>query len=464
VRRRGVPILLGAVALALVQAAGANGATITATPSLTPRFKTGIVDYVVRCRADEPVRLRITTRDGTRMRKEALAPGQAASVAIRSGGERRRYHVRCLPGDFPSWKFERFRKPQARFFLFAPQRGASYSQSHYVTFIDGHGTPLWWRKRGAVPFNSTLLPNGDVAWARWYEEPFGISPKTAWEVHRLDGPLVRTIKAVGSPTDLHDLVALPHGHFLVLTYRIRRHVDLRPYGGPANGAVADGEIQEQDARGHVVWRWNSKDHVSIGENADWDSYRTIRDGTSVYDYFHLNKVEPDGDGYLVSARHVDAVYRIDRATGDVVWKLGGTKRPESLHAVGDDRPKLFSGQHDVQLLPDGTVTVYDNHTPGKPRAMRFRIDAAKRRATVLRQVTEPQLVWSPAEGSARMLPGGDFVVSWGATNLLSELRATNDPTWRLTLTHGQSYRITPIMPGRLSASTLRRAMDSMHPR
>jgi hypothetical protein len=214
----------------------------------------------------------------------------------------------------------------------------------------------------------------------------------------------------------------------------------------------------------VVWRWNSKDHVSIGENADWDSYRTIRDGTSVYDYFHLNKVEPDGDGYLVSARHVDAVYRIDRATGDVVWKLGGTKRPESLHAVGDDRPKLFSGQHDVQLLPDGTVTVYDNHTPGKPRAMRFRIDAAKRRATVLRQVTEPQLVWSPAEGSARMLPGGDFVVSWGATNLLSELRATNDPTWRLTLTHGQSYRITPILPGTLSAATLRRAMDSMHPR
>jgi hypothetical protein len=161
---------------------------------------------------------------------------------------------------------------------------------------------------------------------------------------------------------------------------------------------------------------------------------------------------------------VDAIYRIDKATGNVVWKLGGTKRPESLHAVGDDRPKLFSGQHDVQLLPDGTVTVYDNHTPGQPRAMRFRIDAAHRRATLLQQVTEPQLVWSPAEGSARLLPGGDWVVSWGATNLLSELRATGDPAWRLTLDKGQSYRITPVAGDVLSASRLRRAMDRMHPR
>jgi hypothetical protein len=464
VRPRLASTCTGALALALLAPAAAGGAQITSKPRLVPSFATGVADYVTRCHAGEPVRLRVVTQDGTRVREEDLKPGQSASVTIHSGGRARRYHVRCLPGDFPRWTFERFRKPQAQFFLFAPQQGATQSPSHYVTVIDGHGTPLWWRTRKAVPFNSTLLPNGNVAWARWYEEPFGISPTTAWEIHRLDGPLVRTLRTVGSPTDLHDLVPLANGHFLLLTYRVRRHVDLTPYGGPADGAVADGEIQEQDAAGRVVWRWNSKDHVSIGENTDWASYRTIRDGTSVYDYFHLNAVEPDGDGYLVSARHVDAIYRIDRATGAVRWKLGGEKRPESLHVGGNDRPKLFSGQHDVRLLPDGTLTVYDNHTPGTPRAMRFRIDAAKRRATLLEQVTEPQLVWSPAEGSARKLPGGDWVVSWGATSLLSELRATNDPTWRLTLEHGQSYRITPILRRRLAAFELRRAMDRMHPR
>ncbi|HKP89745.1 MAG TPA: arylsulfotransferase family protein [Thermoleophilaceae bacterium] len=419
---------------------------------------------MTRCDPGEPVRLRIVTSDGERVRKVALEPGQGTSVVIRSGGERHRYHVRCLPRDFPRWRFERFRRPQAQWFLFAPQQGATEPESYYVTIIDGHGTPVWWRKRAEVPFNSILLPNGNVAWARWFEEPFGISAGTGWEVHRLDGPLVRTLRAKGSPTDLHDLVPLTGNHFLLFTYRVRRHVDLRPYGGPADGAVADGEIQEQDAAGKVVWRWNSKDHVSIGENTRWASYREIADGTSVYDWFHLNSVQPDGDGYIVSARHVDAVYRIDRATGRVTWKLGGTKRPESLNVVGNDRPRLFGGQHDARLLPDGTLTVFDNHTPDAPRAIRFRVDAAAKRAQVLGQATEPSLVWSPAEGSARLLPGSDWVVSWGATNLISELRATNDPTWRLTLSKGQSYRIQPILKGTLAATTLRRAMNKMHPR
>jgi hypothetical protein len=465
VRPRLASIVPGAVLLALLPAAAAAGATISAKPRLVPSFKTGVADYVTRCKPGEPVRLRIVTGGEAHTRAERLEPGQGTSVSIRSGGRKRSYHVRCLPGDFPRWKFERFRKPQAQFFLFAPQQGATQSPSHYVTFIDGHGTPLWWMRRTVVPFNSLLLPNGNIAWARWYEEPFGITPSTGWEIHRLDGRLVRTLRAAGSPTDLHDFEPLPNRHFLLFTYRLRRHVDLRPYDGPADGNVVDGEIQEQDGTGRVVWRWSSKDHVSIGENVNWTgAYRMLPDGTSVYDYFHLNSVQPDGDGYVISARQVDAVYRIDKATGNVIWKLGGTKRPESLTAVGDDRPDLFRGQHDARLLPDGTLTVFDNHTPGDPRAMRFRIDAAKRRATLLQQVTEPQLVWSPAEGSARKLPGGDWVVSWGATTLLSELRATNDPTWRLTLERGQNYRITPIPYGTLAASTLRRAMDRMHPR
>jgi Arylsulfotransferase (ASST) len=465
VRPRLVLIVPGMAALALLPAATASGATISAKPHLVPSFKSSVLDYVTRCKRDEPVRLRIVAGDGARVREERLAPGQSASVRIRSGGARRRYHVRCLPGDFPRWKFERFRKPEARFYLFAPQQGATHTASYYVTLIDGHGTPLWWMKRKVVPFNSLLLPNGNIAWARWYEEPFGSHPGTGWEIHRLDGSPVRTLRAAGSPTDLHDFEPLRGGHFLLFTYRLRRHVDLRPYGGPANGNVVDGEIQDQDARGHVVWRWSSKDHVSIAENTRWTyAYDTRFDGTNVYDYFHLNSVQPDGDGYVISARHVDAVYRIDRATGAITWKLGGTKRPESLKVTGDDQVPLFSGQHDARLLPDGTLTVFDNHTPYAPRAMRFRIDASKRRATVLGQVTEPQLLWSAAEGSARLLPGGDWVVSWGATSLLSELRATNDPTWRLTLRHGQSYRITPILPGVLAASTLRRAMDRMNPR
>ena len=452
---------------------------LTAKPHLTPAFTASAHDYVTRCDPSKPVQLHVRApsngtasvdggaeRSGSFTARVKLKPGQATEVVTHEAERTRGYHLRCLPRDFPRWKFERFRRPQAEWFLFAPDQGATSSSSHYVTFIDGRGTPVWWRKRRAVPFSGILLPNGHIAWARHFGGPFGQTPNTGWEVHRLDGPQLRVLRTVGSPTDLHDMEPLPNGDFLMLTYRVRRHVDLTAYGGPADGAVVDGEIQERNRAGRVVWSWNSKDHVSIGEDTVWTfAFVDMPDGTNVYDYFHINAVQPDGDGLIISARHVDAVYRIDRATGDIDWKLGGSKRPESLRVLGDEHSdKTFSGQHDVRLLPDGTLTAYDNHTPGAPRAVRFRINAAKRTARLLEQVHEPSLKWSAAEGSARRLPGGDWVVSWGATHLLEELRATNDPTWRLTLDKGQSYRMQPILYGTLPATRLRAAMDRMHPR
>jgi hypothetical protein len=46
-------------------------------------------------------------------------------------------------------------------------------------------------------------------------------------------------------------------------------------------------------------------------------------------------VEPDSDGLILSLRHTDAIYRISRSDGNVVWKLGGTTTAESLTVSGD---------------------------------------------------------------------------------------------------------------------------------
>ena len=465
------------VAAALAGAPAAGAALVTAEPELTPRFQTGTSDYVTRCSSGEKVRFHVAAPDGTRVgvdgaspragsfdRGVALRSGEAVGVVVVRGEQRRRYHVRCLPRSFPRWSFERFRSPQAQWIVLAPQNGA-HPSSHYVTIVNARGTPVWWKRTAVIPFNHVLLPDGELAWARWYEDPFGMRPQDAWEIHRLDGTLVRRLRTIASPTDLHDAQPMANGDWLLVTYRVRRGVDLRPYGGPKDGAVVDGEIQELNPSGELVWSWSSKRRVSPAEDTRWRGGLTqLPDGTKAFDYFHLNSVQVDGDGLIVSSRHTDAVYRIDGASGRVVWKLGGTHRKTSLKVIGDDRPIPLSGQHDARLLPDGTLTLFDNHVPGAPRAVRFRIDPVKRTARLLEQVTEPSLVWSPAEGSARKLPGGHWVVSWGATQLVSERTASDKPVWRLTLAKGQNYRAEALPPGQLAAATLRRAMDAMHPR
>ena len=109
--------------------------------------------------------------------------------------------------------------------------------------------------------------------------------------------------------------------------------------------------------GQLVWDWKTQDHISLAETGRWWP-RAIDLG---YDLVHWNAIQPVGSGsVLASFRHLDAIYKINKSTGAIVWKLGGTSRPESLTVVGDPLANTFGGQHDVRLLPDGTVTVFDN--------------------------------------------------------------------------------------------------------
>ena len=45
-----------------------------------------------------------------------------------------------------------------------------------------------------------------------------------------------------------------------------------------------------------------------------------------YDYFHVNSVDLDRDGnVLISARNTSGVYKLSRATGAILWRLGGKR-------------------------------------------------------------------------------------------------------------------------------------------
>ena len=83
--------------------------------------------------------------------------------------------------------------------------------------------------------------------------------------------------------------------------------------------------------GQLVWGWKSQDHIALAETGrHWPWVRSDHD----YDIAHWNSIEPAGDSVIASFRHFDAVYKIRKSTGDIVWKLGGTTTPESLDGAG----------------------------------------------------------------------------------------------------------------------------------
>jgi len=174
---------------------------------------------------------------------------------------------------------------------------------------------------------------------------------------------------------------------------------------------------------------------------------------------------------VVSLRHTDGVYRIDRSTGEIVWKLGGTPTPESLSVVGDPlSPDPFGGQHDARLHEDGTLTVFDNGSlrDRPPRAVRYRIDEGAGTATLLEAVSEPAASRAVCCGSARRSDSGSWVAAWGrgapAFNPVSEFAPDGAPTFKLNFPDTFSYRAHPVPPGELGRAALREGMDAQHPR
>ena len=389
-------------------------AGVSTTPPLVPAYDPAIPDYTVAC---EPARTVTVVAEGVE-RTLALSGGQRFTFS--AGG--RSHSVRCLPRIWTGWKVTRAGTPAVEWMLFNTFAGGA---AGYTVIADDRGVPLWW-KAGAPPLlDGRMLPDGTIAVGRVSDVSFGRAPYAHFA---LDGTPRPVFDTVGSSADPHELEVLPNGNALMQRYVRRDHVDLSSLGGPADATVLDGEIQEVTPQRQLVWSWNSADHIGIAETEfPLSAIRTQIDGQEAYDLVHLNSLQRDGDGILVSARHVNAVYRIRRADGGVDWKLGGSGRAESLDfRAGTFGAADLGGQHQARRLPDGTITLHDNGT-GKgrpPRALRFTVDPLARTATVIERVTDPRVASSDCCGGATRLAGGHWLMSWGYSPTITELTAS----------------------------------------
>jgi hypothetical protein len=477
-------LLLPAALAAVAATPAAAEVTVSAKPSLYPRFQRTVTDYVSRCVPGKPLALTI---DATGGEKVAIGSGKAkdgrftASLNRRPGGgvtlrvssssRPGTFHIRCVPTDFPRFGAKRSGTPQAQWYVVTPN-GALHRG--YLAVFDSRGVPVWWRYAGSYgPWDAKVMPGGTIAWTHYVGDPFGKVGAYGYEEHRLDGSLVRRIRTVGTPTDTHELRRMPNGHNLVISYRLRSTtVDLSAYGGPQDARVYDGVVQELDGAGNVVWDWDSSEHFDLSASQRWLP-RLVHDQNNrpaaerYYDLVHLNSVVPDSTGFVVSARHLDAVFHIDRTTKDVDWKLGGTDLPgKSLAVIGDPYgEEPFGGQHDANLWTDGSLTVYDNETlrDRAPRVVRYDIKPPPLGTATYREGhTDARIKGSVFAGSARKLPGGNWVTYWGGSTLVTEQTDTGQPVLSLTFRDDRwGYRAAPVEAGEVAAKSLRSGMDKM---
>jgi Arylsulfotransferase (ASST) len=220
----------------------------------------------------------------------------------------------------------------------------------------------------------------------------------------------------GYHADPHELLLTPRDTAFVV---IENPVvwDVSSIHGAKRAVVLDSVVQEVEVKtGFVRFEWHSLDHVAPGE-----SYTPPPKANGhVYDYFHINSVNENADGsLLVSARNTWAIYKLDRGTGAVDWRLNG-KRSTFRMARGS----TFAWQHDARLLPDGTVTLYDDggappvHT--QSHGIGIHVDVHSRKAWLVRNYLHKPKVLANSQGNLQNLPNGNELVGWGSAPLASE--------------------------------------------
>jgi Arylsulfotransferase (ASST) len=452
-----------------------------AISGLYPEFDSAKRHYVSRCgRGAEPIR--VDAADGTAV---AVGSGEPRTGSIAIGGEarpgtnfvftidneesRRQYDVRCLPADFPDWRFQRLGSVGPG--LFAVSFRESREARPWVIVFDHEGAPRWWYSPSTRALWAQVLRDGSIAWARSFGDGYGLDPRMAYEIRSPAGRLIRVVRTKGEIIDGHELRELDSGNLLLDTYAPGTKVNLRRFGGPRSASAVFAEIQEVRPDGRVAWHWNSRGKIGLGETGRWwrnvlSNAKVSARGIHTFDPVHINSIEPRGsDELVVSMRHTDAIYGIERSTGEILWKLGGTETPDSLRIVGDPAVKLFGGQHDARVDETGDISVYDNgkDRPRRPRVVSYRLDLKRRTATYQGQLNDPRIKASHCCGSARPLAGGGWLVSWGDNPLVTGFDGDGETAFRLELP-ASTFRAVPVPPDATTVATLDRGLEAMESR
>ncbi len=314
--------------------------------------------------------------------------------------------------------------------LFAPKQTG-------LTIADKLGRITWFRPthhggRGQVVQNfraQTLY--GRPVLTYWNGER---SPRTKSQIGRFNvlndryERIARFSTGNGYQPDAHEFTITRRNTALVLAYRALRW-DLSKQGGPKDGKLFDNVVQEIDIKtGAVRFEWHSVGSVGLESNLN----RPPRDG-SPWDYFHVNSAWDDGDSLLVSARKVSSIYRIDRRSGIVKWRLRGDLRKPGTNGFKLGPEASFGYQHDAIRLPNGDISLFDNGSAAKKGLptvrkqssgliLRLRGSSSKNRTArlVKRYNHRPRPIVSGSQGSTMVLPNGNAFIGWGSRNQITE--------------------------------------------
>lgn len=228
--------------------------------------------------------------------------------------------------------------------------------------------------------------------------------------------------AVAEDFPHHDLIRLENGNYLVLAR------DRTNYTG---------YLQEVDRHGRVVWEWRSIEHMDSFPT--WDHER--KDPTHFNSIYELgpNRHFDGGDerfrpgNILVSARHLDTIFIIDKSTGEVVWQYTGN----------------LDYQHEATMVAkgepgEGRILVFNNGRHDRNGYRRSLVQSIEPETGEIEWQYGSKFFFSSVAGTVQKLPGPNFMVASSHGGRVFEITPQGEIVWEWVPPY------LPMRPERLS--------------
>jgi len=371
----------------------------------------------------------LTTADMAMTAEEAVSAAALDGPMIMPNGV-------SVPSNFPLINITINDNPDPDY-IFLDNR-TSGSNSYNVIF-DNTGSPIWYwqtsdeRRDMKVQHNGMLTmlarsPNRFIGLDTHYTEV-----ASYWAVN-------------GYSTDEHELQVLENGGYLLIGLR-HETVDMTRYlpGANPNASVGQTIIQEFTPEGDLIFQWRAWDNFDVRDVHLDNPY-----GSS-FRFPHMNAIDIDEDGHiLLSSRHISEVTKINRDTGEIIWRLSGIPKNNDFTYVNDNFPPPGPrNQHAIRSTGNGRYLLFDNgdlHSPPVSRGVEYELDLDAMTATVVWQFPETPTtsLYSHYMANTQRLPNGNTLINWAIGSLpkLTEVRPDGTKAFEMNwVDHYEAYRV-----------------------
>ncbi len=260
-----------------------------------------------------------------------------------------------------------------------------------------------------------------------FRPPLFIEPAGYWVIADSNLNTLQEINVTPTPSevfqpgqalDVHDFILISDSDYITLTGNWEHPTNIPARLSPAPNISVVTPVIEEVRNGVVVWSWDGTSDTTF--YATSVTSNNFTDTSLAVDYIHMNSmfIDPTDNNLICSMRSQNQVMKLNRTTGQVMWRLGGSN---SDFPMTPDM--VFIGQHDATLTDSNqTLLLFDDGLDTvRPysRICEFHLDQVNKVVTSFKYFNIPE-PFTDLTGSVQKI-GDDYFIDGGTAEYMLDI-------------------------------------------